>query len=55
VTIWYTAPTAVRMMMKAGTEIIRKYDLSSLRFIAVSASRSTLKRSGPRSVRSADP
>jgi acetyl-CoA synthetase len=34
VTIWYTAPTAVRMMMKAGTEIIRKYDLSSLRFIA---------------------
>ena len=34
VTIWYTAPTAVRMMMKAGTDIIRKYDLSSLRFIA---------------------
>lgn len=34
VTIWYTAPTAVRMMMKAGTEIIRKYDLSGLRFIA---------------------
>ena len=34
VTIWYTAPTAVRMMMKAGTEIIRKYDLTSLRFIS---------------------
>jgi acetyl-CoA synthetase len=34
VTVWYTAPTAVRMLMKAGTEIIRKYDLSSLRFIA---------------------
>jgi acetyl-CoA synthetase len=34
VTIWYTAPTAVRMMMKAGTEIIGKYDLSSLRFIS---------------------
>ena len=34
VTIWYTAPTAVRMMMKAGIEIIRKYDLRSLRFIA---------------------
>jgi acetyl-CoA synthetase len=34
VTIWYTAPTAVRMMMKAGTEIIRKYDLKSLRFIS---------------------
>ena len=34
VSIWYTAPTAVRMMMKAGTDIIRKYDLSSLRFIS---------------------
>ena len=34
VTIWYTAPTAVRMMMKTGTEVIRKYDLSSLRFIS---------------------
>ena len=34
VTVWYTAPTAVRMMMKAGTDIIRKYDLSSLRFIS---------------------
>ncbi len=34
VTIWYTAPTAVRMMMKAGTDIIHKYDLNSLRFIS---------------------
>ena len=34
VTVWYTAPTAVRMMMKVGTEVIRKYDLSKLRFIA---------------------
>ena len=34
VTIWYTAPTAVRMMMKVGTGVIRKYDLSNLRFIA---------------------
>jgi acetyl-CoA synthetase len=34
VTIWYTAPTAVRMMMKVGTEVIRKYDLRKLRFIA---------------------
>ncbi|HEX6174386.1 MAG TPA: acetate--CoA ligase [Candidatus Binatia bacterium] len=34
VTVWYTAPTAVRMMMKAGTDIIQKYDLSSLRFIS---------------------
>ncbi|HUO04151.1 MAG TPA: acetate--CoA ligase [Candidatus Binataceae bacterium] len=34
VTIWYTAPTAVRMMMKVGAEAIRKYDLRHLRFIA---------------------
>ncbi len=34
VTIWYTAPTAVRMMMKVGVDIVRKYDLRSLRFIA---------------------
>lgn len=34
VTVWYTAPTAVRMMMKVGTEIARKYALPSLRFIA---------------------
>ena len=34
VTVWYTAPTAVRMMMKIGTEVIRKYDLRNLRFIA---------------------
>jgi acetyl-CoA synthetase len=34
VTVWYTAPTAVRMMMKIGTEVIKKYDLQSLRFIA---------------------
>ena len=34
VTVWYTAPTAVRMMMKVGTGVIRKYDLRRLRFIA---------------------
>ncbi len=34
VTIWYTAPTAIRMMMKAGTELVRKYDLRALRFLA---------------------
>jgi len=34
VTVWYTAPTAVRMMMKVGTEVIRNYDLSSLRLVA---------------------
>jgi acetyl-CoA synthetase len=34
VTVWYTAPTAIRMLMKAGAEITRRYDLSSLRFMA---------------------
>lgn len=34
VTIWYTAPTAIRMLMKAGSEIIKKHNLSSLRHLA---------------------
>jgi acetyl-CoA synthetase len=34
VSVWYTAPTAVRMMMKVGTDVIGHYDLGSLRFIA---------------------
>ena len=34
VTVWYTAPTAIRMMMKAGAELVRTYDLGSLRFLA---------------------
>jgi acetyl-CoA synthetase len=34
VTVWYTAPTAIRMLMKAGAELARKYDLSALRFAA---------------------
>ncbi|HLA80040.1 MAG TPA: acetate--CoA ligase, partial [Thermoleophilia bacterium] len=33
VTVWYTAPTAIRMLMKAGAEIPKRYDLSSLRHI----------------------
>jgi acetyl-CoA synthetase len=33
VTVWYTAPTAIRMMMKEGTELAKKYDLSSLRHL----------------------
>ena len=33
VTVWYTAPTAVRMLMKAGEDIPGRYDLSSLRHI----------------------
>ncbi|KAB2839841.1 acetate--CoA ligase, partial [bacterium] len=34
VSVWYTAPTAVRMMMKGGSELTRGRDLSRLRFIA---------------------
>ncbi len=34
VNIWYTAPTAIRMLMKAGAELAQNYDLSSLRFLA---------------------
>jgi acetyl-CoA synthetase len=34
VTVWYTSPTAARMLMKAGAELARSHDLSSLRFIA---------------------
>jgi acetyl-CoA synthetase len=34
VSIWYTAPTAIRMMMKGGKELVRKYDLRRLRFLA---------------------
>lgn len=34
VTVWYTAPTAIRMMMKEGADIAKKYDLSSLRHLA---------------------
>jgi acetyl-CoA synthetase len=34
VTVWYTAPTAVRMLMKAGAELARKYRFDALRFVA---------------------
>lgn len=34
VTVWYTAPTAVRLLMAAGTALVKKYDLSSLRHLA---------------------
>jgi acetyl-CoA synthetase len=33
VTVWYTAPTAIRMLMKAGKGVVKKYDLSSLRYM----------------------
>lgn len=34
VTVWYTAPTAIRMLMAAGDELVSKYNLSSLRHLA---------------------
>jgi len=34
VTVWYSAPTAIRMLMKAGTALAREHDLSALRFLA---------------------
>ncbi|MGZ3634220.1 MAG: acetate--CoA ligase [Parachlamydiaceae bacterium] len=34
VTVWYTAPTALRMLMKAGNELAWEYDLTGVRFAA---------------------
>ena len=34
VAVWYSAPTAIRMMMRAGKEAAEPYDFSSLRFMA---------------------
>jgi acetyl-CoA synthetase len=34
VTVWYTAPTAIRMLMKAGAEFAKRFDLSKLRLMA---------------------
>ncbi len=31
VTVWYTAPTAIRLLMKDGVDAVKDYDLSSLR------------------------
>lgn len=33
VTVWYSAPTAFRLLMSEGLELAKKYDLSSLRLI----------------------
>lgn len=33
VTVWYSAPTAFRMLMGAGDAVVKQYDLSSLRHI----------------------
>lgn len=34
VNVWYTSPTAIRMMMRLGAEVPRKFDTASLRFLA---------------------
>jgi len=34
VSVWYTAPTAIRMLAAEGIETVRKYDLSHLRYMA---------------------
>jgi acetyl-CoA synthetase len=34
VTVWYTAPTAIRMLMKAGPGLARNYRFPDLRFVA---------------------
>jgi len=34
VEVWYSAPTAIRMMMRSGAEIAAGYDFASLRFLA---------------------
>ena len=33
VTVWYTAPTAIRLLMRAGESVVERYNLTSLRFI----------------------
>jgi acetyl-CoA synthetase len=34
ISIWYTAPTAIRSLMKAGDELIKNFNLSGLRHLA---------------------
>ena len=34
VSVWYTAPTAIRMLMKAGAELARAHEFPHLRFLA---------------------
>jgi acetyl-CoA synthetase len=33
VTVWYSAPTAIRLLMKEGADIVKRHDLSSLRHL----------------------
>ncbi len=33
ITVWYSAPTAIRLLMRDGTDLVRKFDMSSLRHL----------------------
>jgi acetyl-CoA synthetase len=33
ITVWYSAPTAIRLLMREGSEVTKKFDLSSLRHL----------------------
>jgi len=33
VTVWYSAPTAIRLLMRDGTDVVRTFDLRSLRHL----------------------
>ncbi|MGD9547374.1 MAG: acetate--CoA ligase [Candidatus Krumholzibacteriia bacterium] len=34
ISVWYSAPTAIRLLMKDGLDLVRRFDLSSLRHLA---------------------
>lgn len=34
ITVWYSAPTAIRMLMAKGDDLVKKFDLTSLRYLA---------------------
>ena len=34
ISVWYTAPTAIRSLMKAGVRVVEGFDLTSLRYLA---------------------
>ncbi|MCY3410006.1 MAG: acetate--CoA ligase [Candidatus Heimdallarchaeota archaeon] len=34
ITMWYSAPTAIRSLMKAGEEVVKEYNMNSLRHLA---------------------
>jgi acetyl-CoA synthetase len=34
ISVWYTAPTAIRRLMKAGVELVRRHEYPALRFMA---------------------